>query len=156
MSGRSNNQIWLGEAMRLSALSPGFRARKMCRNGAAEALDATPHPNGLHFLGGFEGPSSSDELIAEYIRVYELEWYPPRRGLPGRGKLWGTGPGGGNICFFVVMCFRGGPIPHKARVLWPKRSLWPFWGGESRILGSGPRFCVQLLFFWHSGGFYVR
>ena len=43
-------------------------------------------------------------------------------------------------------------MPHKARMLWSKPSLRPFWGGGSRILGSGPPFCVQLLFFWHSGG----
>ena len=43
-------------------------------------------------------------------------------------------------------------MPHKARMLWSKPSLRPFWGGESRILGSGPPFYVQLLFFWHSGG----
>ena len=43
-------------------------------------------------------------------------------------------------------------MPHKACMLWPIPGLRPFWGGESRILGPGPPFCVQLLFFWHSGG----
>ena len=37
---------------------PAADPRRPHRNRAADALDATPHPNGPHFLGGFEAPSS--------------------------------------------------------------------------------------------------
>ena len=49
--GASNAPIRWGEAMRIRGLGPSFLSSPSWVNRAGEALDASPHPNGLDYLG---------------------------------------------------------------------------------------------------------
>ena len=71
--GASNGPIRWGEAMRIRGLGPSFLSSPSWVNRAEEALDASPHPNGLDDLGAIGLGTKWDGPKADSSRVYEAK-----------------------------------------------------------------------------------
>ena len=76
--GASNGPIRWGEAMRIRGLGPSLLSSPSWVNRAEEALDASPHPNGLDDLGAIGLGTKWDGPKADSSRVYELYTHPCR------------------------------------------------------------------------------
>ena len=76
--GASNGPIRWGEAMRIRGLGPSLLSSPSWVNWAEEALDASPHPNGLDDLGAIGLGTKWDGPKADSSRVYELYTHPCR------------------------------------------------------------------------------
>ena len=78
--GTSNGPIRWGEAVRITGLWPTFWSSPNRVNRAEEALDASPHPNGLGQLGAIGLGRKWDGPKAGSSRVYGLYTHPGRYG----------------------------------------------------------------------------
>ena len=74
--GASNGPIRWGEAVRITGLWPTFWSSPNRVNRAEEALDASPHPNGLGQLGAIGLGRKWDGPKAGSSRVYGLYTHP--------------------------------------------------------------------------------
>ena len=76
--GVSNGPIRWGEAMRIRGLGPSLLSSPSWVNRAKEALDASPHPNGLNELGAIGLGMKWDGPKTDSSRVYKLHTHPGR------------------------------------------------------------------------------
>ena len=116
--GVSNGPIRWGEAMRIRGLGPSLLSSPSWVNRAEEALDASPHPNGLDDLGAIGLGTKWDGPKADSSRVYELYTHPcryrpfwaPNSGCCRRGDRTEKRGGTEGHCHRTGL-FRHGPNP---------------------------------------------
>ena len=79
LAGASNGPIRWGEAMRIRGLGPSFLSSPSWVNRTEEALDASPHPNGLVKASHFDLDINWDGLPGDTR--------PPKNGEAKQGSL---------------------------------------------------------------------
>ena len=82
--GVSNGPIRWGEAMRIRGLGPSLLSSPSWVNRAKEALDASPHPNGLVKASHFDLDINWDGLPGDTKGIYGLFRGWLAKGLKGR------------------------------------------------------------------------